>query len=100
MTPTPIPLTLCTLAEECGVRIGAAANVDGVLDDPLYRELFSREVNALTTEGYVKFADCHSLSPGLTPPPKSCSLQADFANPPPVIRNPPGSKLVIDNEGE
>jgi endo-1,4-beta-xylanase len=48
-----VPLRV--LAERRGIRIGAAVNEGPLQDDPLYREILSREFNIVTCENAMKF---------------------------------------------
>jgi len=51
--------TLRTLAESAGIRIGAAANVAALHEDPAYARLLAREFDMLTPENALKFSVVH-----------------------------------------
>lgn len=56
--PTLAPggtLPLRDYAEQCGLTIGTAVDVDALRDEPLYRTTLAREFNSVTPENAMKF---------------------------------------------
>jgi endo-1,4-beta-xylanase len=50
------PDTLRSLADKCGLRLGACANAQALANDPTYAQTLAREFNTLTPENALKFA--------------------------------------------
>jgi len=59
-TPTPmVAPSLRSLAQERGIRIGAAVAVEPLQNEPLYAEVLAREFSMLTPENAMKFEPVH-----------------------------------------
>lgn len=67
LTPTPVPAptrdpslpSLRELANQRGLRIGAAVSPDPLRNDPAYVQVLTREFNSLTVENALKFGPVH-----------------------------------------
>ncbi len=59
VTPTETEVSLRTLAEKRGILIGAAVDMRALHSDRTYREVLSREFNAVMPENVMKFAAVH-----------------------------------------